>query len=383
MVLADGAAVGQQRDLGGDGEADPLVADVVLAVVAAEEDVTQDPEAAGGLDAHEAGQAHGLVALLDLENVVLALQGVVLAAEGEVDDGQVGDLVAVDHALAGQGVDLGADGLVDGRDVGGGAGDEAGAGVHHGLAPAGAHSGTLSWATGHGNAVHLDLPVAEPGQCDVAHLSSEEFIVSSSQNQLAAVGVIGIPVEPESEDGCVHLLLHNHRVEHSWDSVDGDGVPSHAQDSVELGGDEGYSGLLDGLGEALVFNADAGHAHSVDGDESLHGAGAVLDGEVAAVLGVRRRLGRVVLVVALAGDVEPSAGGGGNPQVAGAGVEDDGELLAGGSDLNLSIVLGIHVVDEVLLWDLDVSGTPPVGDPLPGLEVAAKGPGPIQPLQLN
>merc|ERR1719369_2175577 len=75
VVLADGAAVGQQRDLGGDGEADPLVSDVVLAVVAAEEDVAQDPEAAGGLDAHEAGQAHGSAALLDLENVVLALQG--------------------------------------------------------------------------------------------------------------------------------------------------------------------------------------------------------------------------------------------------------------------------------------------------------------------
>ena len=43
----------------------------------------------------------------------------------------------------------------------------------------------------------------------------------------------------------------------------------------------------------------------------------------------------------LACDVEESAGGAGHPQVAGAGVEDDGELLGGGADLNLAIVLGL------------------------------------------
>jgi len=87
--------------------------------------------------------------------------------------------------------------------------------------------------------------------------------------------------------------------------------------------------------------------------------------------------------VALAGDVEPSAGGGGHPQVAGAGVEDDGELLGGGADLNLAIVLGVHVVDEVLLRDLHVSGAPSVGDPLPGLVDSTQGPALIQALQLN
>merc|ERR1712108_105716 len=99
------------------------------AVVPAEEDVSQDPEAAGGWQTHEAGQAHGLVALLDLKHVVLTLQRVLLAGEGEVDDWQVGDLSAVDHALTCQWVYLSADGLVNGLDVGGRSGDEAGAGV--------------------------------------------------------------------------------------------------------------------------------------------------------------------------------------------------------------------------------------------------------------
>ena len=52
---------------------------------------------------------------------------------------------------------------------------------------------------------------------------------------------------------------------------------------------------------------------------------------------------KVASFLLTAGNVEPSAGGGGYPQVAGAGVEDDGELLAGGSDLNLAIVLGLQV----------------------------------------
>ena len=45
----------------------------------------------------------------------------------------------------------------------------------------------------------------------------------------------------------------------------------------------------------------------------------------------------------LAGDVEESAGGTGHPQVAGAGVEDHGKLLARRADLNLAIVLGLKV----------------------------------------
>ena len=45
----------------------------------------------------------------------------------------------------------------------------------------------------------------------------------------------------------------------------------------------------------------------------------------------------------LACDVEESAGGARHPQVAGAGVEDHGKLLARRADLNLAIVLGLKV----------------------------------------
>ena len=97
---------------------------------------------------------------------------------------------------------------------------------------------------------------------------------------------------------CNCQLLASQNINVDSQSVDGNGGPSHAQDSVKLGSDEGYAWLFDGLSEALAVDADAGDAHLVDGDEPLHGPGAVLDGEVAAVLGVGRRLGRVVLVVA-------------------------------------------------------------------------------------
>ena len=48
----------------------------------------------------------------------------------------------------------------------------------------------------------------------------------------------------------------------------------------------------------------------------------------------------------LACDVEESAGGAGHPQVAGAGVEDHGKLLARRADLNLAIVLGLTIYQQ-------------------------------------
>merc|ERR1712012_932566 len=184
----------QNTFLDGCSQTDPLVADVVLAVVLAQEDVSQDPEAAGGGQTHEPGQAEGLASLLDLQDVVLALQGVVLAAESEVDDGQAGDLGAVDHALAGQGVDLGTDGLVDGLDVAGGAGDQAGAGVHDGLAAVGACHALVAVDR---DTVHVDLPVGGLAQGNVVHLTSVQVLVRSAQNELSTVGIIGVPVKVE------------------------------------------------------------------------------------------------------------------------------------------------------------------------------------------
>ena len=45
--------------------------------------------------------------------------------------------------------------------------------------------------------------------------------------------------------------------------------------------------------------------------------------------------------VLTAGNVEPSAGGGGHPQVAGAGVEDNVEVLARSSQLDGSVILSL------------------------------------------
>ena len=67
-------------------KADPLVANVVLAVVFSQKHISQDPKTIRGLESHEAGEADGLTALFKLEHVVVPAQGVVLASESESDD---------------------------------------------------------------------------------------------------------------------------------------------------------------------------------------------------------------------------------------------------------------------------------------------------------
>ena len=67
-------------------QADPLVANVVLAVVFSQKHISQDPKTIRGLESHEAGEADGLTALFKLEHVVVPAQGVVLASESESDD---------------------------------------------------------------------------------------------------------------------------------------------------------------------------------------------------------------------------------------------------------------------------------------------------------
>ena len=86
------------------------------------------------------------------------------------------------------------------------------------------------------------------------------------------------------------------------------------------------------LSEALGFNIKAGHVGSVDGPVSGHGPGAVLDGEGGVVDDVGGGLGAVVL--GLAADDGAAAVGavlGRDPEVRGAGVEDNLEGLGGGA----------------------------------------------------
>ena len=132
----------------------------------------------------------------------------------------------------------------------------------------------------------------------------------------------------------------------------------------------------------MALNGKVADSEDIVGDETLHGAGTILNAEFGSVRLIRRRLGGVVLGMKEAG--YGCALGAGNPEVARAGkgppstlsgtnrggiaipgIEDDLELgarqLAGqtgkgdmtyalgrGAEGDLSKVLGVHEVWEVI-----------------------------------
>lgn len=61
----------------------------------------------------------------------------------------------------------------------------------------------------------------------------------------------------------VRIYLGNHVVERGDDVVDGDGLESETQDTVELGEHESESGLLGGLGEGLSLDGDSSDVHGI------------------------------------------------------------------------------------------------------------------------
>lgn len=126
---------------------------------------------------------------------------------------------------------------------------------------------------------------------------------------MIARAVVLVAVHPEGEDGLRQQLLLEHVLEGRRDAVDGDGLVGHAEDAVELGGDEGDAGLLHRLGERLVMDGEVPDAHVVGREEAREGAGAVLDGEGGAVGLVGLALGGVVAAVEEAGDLRPMIGG--------------------------------------------------------------------------
>ena len=66
------------------------------------------------------------------------------------------------------------------------------------------------------------------------------------------------PVDVEGEDRLFDESLLDHVVEDRGDPEDGDGGEAHAEDAVELGGQEGQTGLVSGLSEGLVLDTESG-----------------------------------------------------------------------------------------------------------------------------
>ena len=242
----------------------------------------------------------------------------------------------------------------------------------------------------HGKRVHFELPVAAPRHGAPGPLPFEPRRVDTSEGELPAQLSLlgGIAVEPEAEDGYGEKALVEHGEERRPDEMkilfywkvlsfpgskksnvgkkngeksrnkvptththnttttdpprpsDGDLREPQTQDAVEPRRQKGDPWLPRRLCKPLP-----GHIQGTPDRERVLGEisgkrpAAVLDSEPSAVALVGRRRSRVVAVMEPAGELPPGAGGRGNPEVGGARVEDDGELLRGGPEADLAVVL--------------------------------------------
>ena len=164
--------------------------------------------------------------------------------------------------------------------------------------------------------------------------------VSAADDHLAR----HVVAEVEGELLLVEVALLDESRDQGVAAALGDGGPAHAADAVKLGQVVADAHALGGgrLGKLVVGDVDAADVDGVLGEEAGDGAGAVLDGELAAVLLVGGRLGVVVDVVVLEEVVVVR-----DPEVGGAGVEDDVDLLGRGADGERAVVLRVGVVVDL------------------------------------
>ena len=89
-------------------------------------------------------------------------------------------------------------------------------------------------------------------------------------------------------------------------------------------------------------------SYSVLADDSRAFSGSISNGEFRSIGNVGRTGTRVVLIVQQASDVSKGTALGWHPQIRGPGVKNDLERLTRGSDADFTIILGIHVVGQLL-----------------------------------
>jgi len=252
-----------RRLLGGSGEANLLVAVVKDGVVRADEDITEDPDGLGEIDAHETGDALSLGASGNLEHVLLCSESEALAVEDEVNIGHGGELGAVNGGLASC-TSLGANFVVDGLDSILGAGNERSASVCDCIAVR-AHADILAANL---EGVHLEGPVSLRNKGDVCDIAFVAGLIDATKGDLTTKLGIGVFGEPEGENGVGNLTLGEHVVPHGGDVVHGDGIEGKAQDTVKLSGDECNARFLGDLSEGLASHGDVADLNSILGEET-------------------------------------------------------------------------------------------------------------------
>jgi len=305
-------------------EGDGVVVAVELGGVWAHEDIADDDvlEVVGEVSSHDSHDALGLGHDGLLEDVVVGGQDVVCGVEGE---GDVGQAVQVGAVL------LNGDALEERLEEGVWSHDEGGARVNGGLV-----TGDIDVTVGAGHLGEVEVPVGLLDDVVLGNLLEAGLFIDTWHGHVGSIWVV-LHVEGEGALGEAGGFL-----DEGWELVNGDLVVSETDDTVHLGDEEGLSVNLLDLTEAHLGLDISVDSSDIAGDETIDGARAVGDVEGLTVFLVSIGLAGVVLGVGHAGDGVALAGV--DPEVGGASVWNDGELLVVGTDRDVNEVLSVHVV---------------------------------------
>lgn len=311
----------------GGGESDSFVGDIEVGVEGLDEGVSEDEgfsELGRKVQSHNANNANWFFAFLDLQDVVFSLEGVGISSDYEVKVGEGGHDGAIDLFLLAWSESFG-----HFLNNFGGADEDGCSSVDNTDEVSDFVAGSVE-----DEIVHSDLPVVSTLEGVILELSSVVLGIDSSQDEGRSVWA-GNAGKVEGEGVTHDLALLDQEVEDEGEAVDWDAGPGHAEDTVELWGQEADSVESGDLGEEGVLGGEAGEPGGVLSNEAWDSTWAVGNVEVGAVIDVGGTLGRVEIFVKVAGGRE-SALFGGHPEVGGTCIEDDSELLGGSADIDLS-----------------------------------------------
>lgn len=306
-----------------------VLAEVINGVPPAQEGISQDDKGADRL-----GEVHALeggdAATRDLQDVVVSGNAEVVARESKGDVGELVTLGALNRVLAVVTL-LGTNLLVEQLSKSRGEDVQGSAGVKDGTV-----SLKVSGLVAKGNGIEVNLPVSLAAEGDVGDLALVVRGIEATKGSLALITFLVGVAEVEGEDRLVNSLLVNKVVEGGNNLVDGNGVVTKTEDTVEAAEGKGKAGLASSLGKVLLLDLKVANGDVILGDETSQAARAVVDLELGAVGLVGRRRRRVVLGVQVACNAAALLGR--NPQVGATSVQDNLEGLGRSTDLDLGEV---------------------------------------------
>jgi hypothetical protein len=187
-------------------------------------------------------------------------------------------------------------------------------------------------------------PVGVADDWVVGPPTSSEGWVNTAKDQLAT-SLICLCGKVEGETVVINLPLLVHKVEHGWQTIDGDPLPRHSEDTIKMTDDERKPFHCRHLTKVHILDLLATPCHIIDTYVPLNTTRAVQDIHSRSIFVVGAGLPGVVGVVKETGNVPAVRRR--NPQVARPGVENNLEVLRRGPNANLAIELGVHVVIQI------------------------------------